>query len=99
MYTDRNGKEKKFVLAYDTYLALKSKIYNLDGNFDMSFVLSNLNEQNQLLDKYVNAREYAKKLHYARNNLNTGLPSSIQEAEKLGWSTVIATYHQNNIAD
>jgi hypothetical protein len=87
MYTDRNGKEKKFIMYFDRYLELDGIVS------DVYFRFLHKNIQNTLLGEYRDVESKAKYIHYNRNLLNTGLPSSPEHAISEGWESM--PWYQN----
>ncbi|MGE4444338.1 MAG: RHS repeat-associated core domain-containing protein [Candidatus Altimarinota bacterium] len=104
MFVDLMGLKAKdaFVEAYDNYLAIEKLIYNF-GVFDVRYLMLDSNLRESLKIQYDEAESKAKKLHYARNDYNTNLPSSIEEARNQGWieptllgsKYAAAFYHQD----
>ncbi len=90
---------KAFIVAYDEYRAVKSKIYNNSWKFDMWFVLADTETKEKLLEEYNKKWNYARELHYARNKWNTGndVPNNDEEARNK-WNQLSdgkSRYHQN----
>ena len=91
---------KEFTVAYDNYLDLKSQIYNMNWGYDWWFLLKNQDEQLMLLNKYNEARDKARELHYNRNKYNTNLPKTDEQAKSMWWRKLAnnkSVLHQINI--
>jgi len=92
---------KAFVKAYDDYLDIKKSVYwVLPWSYDLTFVNLSEKEKQEWLSELNAKRDRARNLHYKRNDLNTWLPSNIQEATRMWYSeTVFNTYHQEGVPD
>lgn len=73
-YTDRNGKEKNFIIYFDKYLELSLYILN------PAFFLLDSNTQSVIRKESADNEAKAKRIHYNRNLLNTNTPSTVGEA-------------------
>gem|GEM_PF-3729208 len=78
-----------FVSAYDDYLEIKEKIYKSEGKYQNDFVKLSIEEQNMFFYEYHQKRNYARELHYSRNNYNvisdynSNLPDTSEHASML----------------
>ena len=108
MYVDLMGTEKKFIKAYDDYLAtqrkLKWKISMYYAWQRMAGSSSTANASNKFVKlrrELQEKEDLAKKLHYERNKFNE-IPDSftLNNAEKFWWKKMSADkYHQDGITE
>jgi len=94
-YTDPLWTEKKaqaeqfridFVKAYDDYLEIKNKIYNLWGWYDLWFLVLSSNKKEQLKLEFELKESIAKELHYKRNSFNTlDVPDNVSNLDMNKW--------------
>ena len=101
MFVDRNWKAKKFVAAYDNYLEAKNKwkiwesmldwkwsYLSKNWSVNMDYVITKV-MQDSIYEDYIQKEIIARNLHYARQNFNINLPSSISDAEEKWWEQPI----------
>jgi hypothetical protein len=78
-----------FISAYDDYLSIKDKIYKSEGEYQSDFVKLSAEEQNIFFYEYHQKRNYARELHYSRNDYNviseynSNLPDTSEHASML----------------
>ncbi|NVP17726.1 RHS repeat-associated core domain-containing protein, partial [Candidatus Gracilibacteria bacterium] len=94
-FVDPMGTEKKaqaeqfridFIKAYDDYLEIKNKIYNIGGGYDLGFLIFPPDKKQELKLEFELKESIAKDLHYKRNSFNTlYVPENVNKLDMNEW--------------